>query len=121
MKGLKNMHNNQILENDKVVCGYCGEIINKSDIATNDPYYLFVCNNCVKEFNGEDDKSSNIMKCTVCGQECYDETYPEVVFKDEKYCVCEECSIDYEEVNSKVQYRQDLLEEGCIERFYNET
>jgi len=61
------------------------------------------------------------MKCTVCGQECFDETYPEVVFKDEKYCICEECSIDYEEVNGKVQYRQDLEAEGCCEEFAEMT
>jgi hypothetical protein len=61
--------------------------------------------------------------CTVCGKECFDDdgTYPQVVFSDEKYCVCEECSIDYEEnnVTGKVQYRQDLLGQGCIEQFAN--
>ena len=57
------------------------------------------------------------MKCTSCGGECFDEEYPEVVFKDEEKCICEECSIDYKDVNGKVQVRQDLIEEGCIERF----
>ena len=58
------------------------------------------------------------MKCTSCGQECFDEKYPEVVFKDDKYCICEECSIDYEEneITGKVQFRQDLIEDGCIEQ-----
>ncbi len=59
------------------------------------------------------------MKCTKCGQECFDEEYPQVVFHDDKYCICEECSIDYEEndITGKVQYRKDLEEEGCIEEF----
>lgn len=48
------------------------------------------------------------MKCTACNQECFDEQYPEIVFKDEQNCICEDCSIDYEEVNGKIQYRADL-------------
>ncbi len=43
------------------------------------------------------------MKCTVCKQKCYNDQYPEVVFKDEDNCICENCSIDYEEVNGKIQ------------------
>lgn len=64
-------------------------------------------------------KGGIIMKCTKCGQECFDEEYPQVVFHDDKYCICEECSIDYEEndITGKVQYRKDLEEEGCIEEF----
>ena len=54
------------------------------------------------------------MKCTECGQECFDEQFPQVVFLDESNCVCEQCSIDYEEVNGKVQYRQDLIKEGVL-------
>lgn len=59
------------------------------------------------------------MKCTVCGQECFEEQYPEVVFSYEEYCVCEECSIDYEEdkTTGRIHYRNDLLDEGCIEQF----
>jgi hypothetical protein len=49
------------------------------------------------------------MKCTVCVKECFDEQFPEVVFKDKDNCICEECSIDYEEVNGKIQYRKDLI------------
>ncbi len=48
------------------------------------------------------------MKCTVCGQECYNEEFPEVVFIDENNCICEECSIDYEEVNGVVRVREDI-------------
>lgn len=51
------------------------------------------------------------MKCSVCGQECFEENYPEVVFKDDNNCICENCSIDYEEKDGKIQYREDLLEE----------
>ena len=56
------------------------------------------------------------MKCTACGQECFeDEIYPQAVFWDEKKCICEECSIDFEEVDGVVQFRQDLVEDGCVE------
>lgn len=58
-----------------------------------------------------------MMKCSVCRKTCYDEQYPEVVFKDKKYCICEECSIDFEEVKGKVQFRQDLIAEGCVPQF----
>jgi len=47
------------------------------------------------------------MKCTSCGKECYEEQYPEVVFQSETHCICEECSIDYEEVNGVIQLRPD--------------
>lgn len=37
--------------------------------------------------------------CSSCGKTCFDNQYPEVVFKDlyRKEFVCEECSIDYEQ------------------------
>lgn len=35
------------------------------------------------------------MKCTACGQECFNNKYPEVVFRDDNNCICEECSIYY--------------------------
>jgi len=57
------------------------------------------------------------MKCTACGQECFDETYPEVMFSDDTHCICEECSMDYEEVGFKVQFREDLIRQGCVEQF----
>ena len=50
------------------------------------------------------------MYCTACGFECHNDKYPEVVFKDEESCICEECSIDYEEVDGKVQLRQEIIE-----------
>lgn len=60
------------------------------------------------------------INCTVCGQECFDDDgiYPQVVFSDENYCVCEECSIDYEEdkTTGRIHYRNDLIDEGCIEQ-----
>lgn len=46
------------------------------------------------------------MICTLCGIECFDNQYPEIVFKDENNCICEECSIDYEEVNGKIKLRE---------------
>ena len=56
------------------------------------------------------------MKCTACGNECFEDAiYPQAVFWDDKKCVCEECSPDYEEVNGVIQFRQDLIEDGCIE------
>lgn len=60
------------------------------------------------------------MKCTACGQECFDEAYPQMVFQDDKKCICEECSIDFEEVNGVVQFRQDLVEDGCVESTYQD-
>ena len=48
------------------------------------------------------------MKCTCCGKECYENKYPEVVFKDERNIICEECSIDYEMDGNKVRVREDL-------------
>ena len=49
------------------------------------------------------------MKCTICGQECFDNKYPEVVFKNKTNCICEECSIDYEEdKNGVIKIRSDL-------------
>lgn len=46
------------------------------------------------------------MKCTCCGKECYENKYPEVVFKDEQNIICEECSIDYEMDGNKVKVRE---------------
>jgi len=62
------------------------------------------------------------MRCTACGQECFDETYPQVVFQGNGKLICEECSIDYEEISEKgawikVQFRQDLIEQGFVEQF----
>lgn len=48
------------------------------------------------------------MKCTSCGNECFDNKYPEVVFADGKNIICEECSIDYEMNGNKVEVRKDL-------------
>lgn len=48
------------------------------------------------------------MKCTSCGKKCYDEKYPEVVFKDSNSYICEECSIDYEEIDGKIRLRDDI-------------
>jgi len=31
--------------------------------------------------------------------------------------ICEECSIDFEEIKGKVQFRQDLIAEGCVPQF----
>lgn len=35
------------------------------------------------------------MKCTACGEECFESQSPEVVFRDEFSTICENCSIDY--------------------------
>ena len=44
--------------------------------------------------------------CTECKEKCYDNQYPEIVFTDEKKIVCENCSIDYEEINGKIIKRK---------------
>lgn len=61
------------------------------------------------------------MKCTACGQECFDNQYPEVVFRDEENCICEDCSIDYEEVNGEIRLRgnQNMSNTETIQPDYN--
>jgi len=60
--------------------------------------------------------SKIMMKCTACGQECFeDEIYPQAVFWDDKKCICEECNIDFEEVDGVIKFRKDLIEDGCVE------
>jgi len=60
--------------------------------------------------------SKIMMKCTACGNECFEDViYPQAVFWDDKKCICEECSIDFEEVDGVIQFRQDLIEDGCVE------
>lgn len=46
------------------------------------------------------------MKCTNCGCECKENSYPEIVFSDGKTIVCEKCSIDYEETENGIQLRR---------------
>jgi len=47
------------------------------------------------------------MKCQDCGKECFDDKCPEVVFKDECYCICENCSINYyKDSNGKIKLRE---------------
>ena len=48
------------------------------------------------------------MKCACCGKECYNDKYPEVVFKDAISVICEECSIDYEEIDGQIRKREDV-------------
>jgi len=48
------------------------------------------------------------MKCTSCGKECYEEQYPEVVFQNETNCICEECSIDYEELENGIIHLREV-------------
>jgi len=62
-----------------------------------------------------------MMKCTACGQECFeDEIYPQAVFWDNKKCVCEVCSIDFEEIGDVVQFRQDLIDDGYVEPVFEQ-
>ena len=48
------------------------------------------------------------MQCTNCGQECFSSD-PEVVFRDEKTIICENCSVDFEQEEGKVRYRKEIL------------
>lgn len=50
------------------------------------------------------------MKCTACGQECFENEYPEVIFSDSRNCICENCSIDYEEVDGKIELRKEVAD-----------
>jgi len=38
-----------------------------------------------------------------------------MVFQDEKKCICEECSLDFEQIDGVVQFRKDLVEQGYVE------
>ena len=49
------------------------------------------------------------MKCLHCGKECFEDKYPEVVFKDGDLCVCEECSIDYEQKGKSFGHRSEHM------------
>jgi len=55
------------------------------------------------------------IKCTNCGQECFDDVSPEVVFSDKKNIICEECSIDFEMIGDKVVERKinNLINNLC--------
>lgn len=44
-------------------------------------------------------------KCTSCNKRVYGNKYPEIVFSDKSHIICEDCSIDYEEINGKIQLR----------------
>ncbi len=46
-----------------------------------------------------------IIICYNCGEDCFNNQYPEIIFKDDDRCICENCSIDYEEINGKIEYR----------------
>jgi len=46
------------------------------------------------------------MKCTSCNKECFDNKYPEIVFKDDNNFICEDCSIDFEEIDGNIYKRQ---------------
>jgi hypothetical protein len=46
------------------------------------------------------------MKCTSCNDTCYDNSYPEIVFLSEKECICENCSIDYDEKQGEFVLRE---------------
>jgi hypothetical protein len=46
------------------------------------------------------------MKCQDCGKECFENKYPKVVFKDERHCICKNCSINYKEKDGKIILRE---------------
>ena len=48
------------------------------------------------------------MICTCCKKECFENEYPQIVFSDTKNTICEECSINYEQMNGTVTIREDL-------------
>lgn len=64
---------------------------------------------------------SNI-KCTCCGQECFKDSHPEIVFIDSKNVICEECSCNYELDNDgKIIVRKDLEDTYTIPLNTTET
>jgi hypothetical protein len=46
------------------------------------------------------------IRCTSCGRLCYENKSPEIVFRNAEICICENCSIDYEEVDGKIRLRE---------------
>lgn len=53
--------------------------------------------------------------CIICGQQCFHNYSPEIVFSNANgIIICEDCSIDYEERDGEIRYRKDLIEEGCM-------
>ena len=65
------------------------------------------------------------MKCTACGNECFEDDglvdpvkYPTICFEGNGKLICEECSIDYEDGEGKgVRFRDDLVEDGYVKQF----
>lgn len=49
--------------------------------------------------------------CTECGNYCFDDASPEIVFIDENRVVCEDCSIDFEEVDGVLRMRVQNMTE----------
>lgn len=49
------------------------------------------------------------MKCLYCGKGCFEDKYPEVVFKDGDLCVCEKCSIEFEQKGKSFGYRTEKM------------
>jgi hypothetical protein len=48
------------------------------------------------------------MKCSCCGEECFEDRYPEIVFVDnEGIVICENCSINFEEEDNGIVVRND--------------
>lgn len=46
-------------------------------------------------------------RCIVCGQTCYIDKLPEIVFRRGQICICSDCSLDYENINGKLQRRRE--------------
>lgn len=59
------------------------------------------------------------MKCTVCNQECFLDSYPEVVFTDDTHCICEECSVDFEEIDGYIFERDGFYIVNVKSEGYN--
>ena len=45
------------------------------------------------------------LSCTICNVDCFENQYPEIVFKDSNSVICELCSIDFEETDRGILLR----------------
>ncbi len=87
------------------ICSHCGKellkgskVLVKTWVDKRSMKRLYYCLDC-------NTNNTSTLNCTVCGNVCHSDSYPEIVFKDKDNCICENCSIDYEEVDGKVQKR----------------
>lgn len=55
--------------------------------------------------------------CSACGAECFENHFPEIVFRNKNELICEMCSIEYCQLDDgEIVLRSDLQEDGVIDQ-----